>query len=142
MKRAALVIIVTISAFCVLFGQASAGTGYRIKCENKSCIYSSNVNFGGGMGFNQITGYCVHCKGFVYLTWYREGWKWKKGNTPDKAPMPLGKVWCPNTGQVKNLYKCPHCGKPFMEIYSIEELKYCPRCSKETIKYKEGILYD
>jgi hypothetical protein len=50
-----------------------AGGGFSMKCQSSTCGYESQVRLGGGMAFEQLTGYCRKCKKFVYLQWTREG---------------------------------------------------------------------
>ncbi len=56
---------------------AFAGMDYSMKCKN--CGFTCRVKIGGGMGFNQITGFCVETGKFVYL-------QWKRG---EKKPEPM-----------------------------------------------------
>ena len=48
---------------------AFAGMDYPMKCKN--CGFTCRVQIGGGMGFEQITGFCVEAGKFVYLQWKR-----------------------------------------------------------------------
>lgn len=69
-------------AFLAMTAIVFAGDGIPMKCQakpekdpatgeiSKPCGYESYVNFGGGMFFDQITGYCRSCKKFVYLRCY------------------------------------------------------------------------
>jgi hypothetical protein len=127
-----------------------AGTGYFMKCRPdpekpkktdktkktdkpvKPCGYETSVSFGGGMFYNQITGYCKSCKKFVYLSWTKE-------NLPDGVggdikhrprPKPLGEVWDSKTGEVAKIHACPKCKGPFLEIKNVKDLKRCPGCNK------------
>jgi hypothetical protein len=110
---------------------ALAGSMVELTCKNETCDYKGNLDFGGGFTFEQITGYCVHDKEFVYLTW-------KRG---DKAPEPL-KIWNPQTGLFTELYKCPKCTEPFLPIKELKELKYCPKCNQPTLEYHILGAYD
>ncbi len=110
---------------------AFAGMAMTMRCKN--CGFSSRVNFGGGFRFEQVTGYCVHCEKFVYLSW-------KRG---EEKPGPLSEVWDSSTGKTIPLYKCPQCSKPFMLLQS--ELKHCPKCGKPTLERDQSagtIMYD
>ena len=127
-----------------------AGTGYFMKCQPdpkkpqktdkttetdkpaKPCGYESRVSFGGGMFFNQITGYCRSCKKFVYLSWTRENIPagMKDRIKPKARPKPLGEVWDSKTGEVMPIHACPKCKGPFLEIKKVEDLKRCPGCNK------------
>jgi hypothetical protein len=123
-------LVITVLVFSPLM--VLAGTGYELTCENKSCNYKGNVNFGGGKVFDQITGYCVKSDKFVYLSW-------KRGT---QKPAPLGQVWDPTTGKIKLLYKSKDCTEPFIPIESVGDLKYCPKCNKPTLKAKETVMFD
>lgn len=108
--------------------EAPAGTGYPMKCD--SCGFEAEVLIGGGMQFEQITGYCTKSKEFVYLQWTRG----------EKKPKPLAKVWDPVSGKTISLYKCPDCKKPFIPLPEAEAdisgpgFKCCPKCGKPTFK--------
>jgi DNA-directed RNA polymerase subunit RPC12/RpoP len=108
-----------------------AGSQYDLVCKNKDCNYKGSIGLGGGFQFEQVTGFCLHCKDFVSLSWNRE----------KKRPQPL-KVWNPTKGQVMLLYKCPECQNPFLPVEKIEDLKYCPKCNKATLEHNLTILYD
>lgn len=83
------------------------------------------------MAYEQLTGYCLKCKKFVYHQWTREGSPVvdpKAKKVP--APKPLGEVWDASTGKVITIYACPHCSGPFAQIKTKAELKHCPACNK------------
>ena len=115
---------------------AFAGTGYPMKCQN--CGYSTRVMIGGGIGFEQLTGFCVESGKFVYL-------KWDRGT---KKPEPIAKVWDSATGQMIEVYKCPDCPKPFIPLRHKAAdrngpgFDHCPKCGKQTFKVDkaEGII--
>jgi Zn finger protein HypA/HybF involved in hydrogenase expression len=108
-----------------------AGEGFSMKCKSKTCGYETEVTFGGGMAYGQLTGYCVKCKKFVTLNWTLEG-----SPALDPAakkipqPKPLGTVRDSQTGKTLTIYACPHCAGPFAEIKSKDDLKHCPSCNK------------
>ena len=83
---------------------AFAGMDYPMKCKN--CGFTCRVQIGGGMGFEQITGFCVETGKFVYL-------QWKRG---EKKPEPMAKVWDSATGKMIEIYKCPDCPQPFIPL--------------------------
>jgi hypothetical protein len=129
-------------ALAIVLSQAMvalAGTGYTMKCSN--CGYSSAVQVGGGMRFEQITGFCVDSMKFVYLRW----------NRGEKKPEPITKVWDSASGEMIEVYKCPDCTKPFMPLRlkptgtNGPGLDHCPKCGKQTFqvdKDKGIIAYD
>jgi hypothetical protein len=55
----------------VLLVQSSARSGevINMQCDNKDCRQALEFQLGGGMLFEQVTGYCSHCKKIVTLTW-------------------------------------------------------------------------
>lgn len=118
-----------------------AGMGYHVKCQAeagkqppgataKSCGYETEVTFGGGMFFEQVTGYCRACKKFVYLRWTRPNAPLPPNMKIMPKPEPLGEVWDAKTGRVLTVYPCPHCQGPFAVIENKNELKHCPSCNK------------
>lgn len=107
----------------------SAGEGFSMKCRSPKCGHETDVIFGGGMAFEQLTGYCLKCKKFVYIHWTREGSpvvdpKAKKV----AAPTPLGEVLDARTGRSLTIYACPDCEGPFAEIKGPKDLTHCPVC--------------
>ena len=121
-----------------------AGSVYELVCENKDCLYADHASFGGGMRFEQITGYCVSTGKFVYLTWDRENMP--KGGSKERVskprPSPMGYIWFPGEGKYIGLYQSRDCPQPFIPINSVEELKFCPKCKQPTLKTKLSLLYD
>ncbi len=121
-----------------------AGSVYELACENKGCYYADHVSFGGGMRFEQITGYCVSSGKFVYLNWDRE--RLPKGGPKERVskpkPSPVGHIWLPSTGQYIPLYQSKDCPQPFIPIHSVEELKFCPKCNQPTLKSKRSLFFD
>ena len=119
-----------------------AGTDFAMKCKN--CGYASRVKVGGGMRFEQITGYCTNCQKFVYVTWDRK--------QKTSKPNPTAKVWDSATGAVVELYPCPHCSKTFLPLRKKSGggglnpgFDNCPKCGKATFEVdkKAGIMmYD
>lgn len=115
--------IVLVSAFA-----ASAGIDYPMKCKN--CGYACRVQIGGGMGFEQLTGFCAESGKFVYLKWNRD----------TKKPEPMAKVWDSATGKMIELYKCPDCPKPFIPLRQKAAdadgpgFDHCPKCGKRTFQ--------
>ena len=123
-----------------------AAQGLSMKCQAKPdkdaatgkiakpCGFESRVIFGGGMFFNQTTGYCRACKKFVYLQWTRdnipEEMKARIKVKPKPRPKPLGEVWDASTGKVMTIHACPTCKGPFLEIRKPDELNHCPACNK------------
>lgn len=121
------------------------GAEYILKCKNKECNYSTKIDFGGGLGFDQIMGYCANCGDFVYLTWK------SREREPDgsfsnealKGPDPVAEIWDLSTKEPAPLYKCIKCSQPFIPIKNIENIKYCPKCKQPSLKVEEtGLLYD
>lgn len=111
---------------------ALAGVGCLFTCENEKCKFKTTVYFGGGNGYELITGFCVECDNFVYL----------KTKYVDKQPQPVGTILNPNTGKKIKLFTCPHCGKPFAQIPSEQDLASCPKCGQPKIKKERGSIYE
>ncbi len=131
---ASIILVAIIAIAAVVY----AGSGFSMKCQSKTCGHESEVTFGGGMAFEQLTGYCQKCKKFVHLHWTREGSP--VVNPKDKkvpAPSPLGEVWDAGTGRIITIYACPHCTGPFAHIKTKDELKHCPACNKRSFEVDE-----
>jgi len=115
---------------------AFAGMDYPMKCKN--CGFTCRVQIGGGMGFEQITGFCVETGKFVYL-------QWKRG---EKKPEPMAKVWDSATGKMIEIYKCPDCPQPFIPLRRKANdadgpgFDHCPKCGKQTFQVDkaQGII--
>lgn len=147
-KRFMSVMLVTCLATATIY----AGTSFFMKCQpgpekttktekptqtskpSKPCGYESYVSFGGGMFYNQTTGYCRACKKFVYLRWTRKNipaeTKKHLKSKDRPRPKPLGEVWDSQTGKVMTVHACPACKGPFLEIKRLDDLKRCPVCNK------------
>lgn len=129
---------ITFASIITIAAIVYAGDGFSMKCRSKTCSYESQVTFGGGMAFEQLTGYCQKCKKFVYLQWTREGSPMVRPDAKKvPPPTPLGEVWDASTGRMLTIYACPHCTGPFAEIKTKEELKYCPSCNKPGFEIDE-----
>jgi DNA-directed RNA polymerase subunit RPC12/RpoP len=113
-------------------GVTLAGVSYRFACRNADCGFKTTVYFGGGNGYELITGYCVHCEKFVYL----------KTKYADRQPEPIGTVLDPRNGAKLRLFTCPHCGKPFAEIASVEHLLCCPKCGGTQLQREWNSIYE
>ncbi len=127
--------VLLVACLIVATAWVYAGDGVSMKCDRRECGYESLVIFGGGMMFEQATGYCQHCQDFVYLRWTR---KESPLVAPDiklvPPPTPIGEVWDSRSGHSLTLYPCPRCQKPFAEIKAQEDLKHCPACKEGTFK--------
>ena len=109
---------------------ALAGTIYPMKCTN--CGYSAEVQMGGGMRFEQITGFCADSMKFVYLRW----------NRGEKKPEPIAQVWDSASGEKIDVYKCPDCPKAFIPLRGKQtealSFDHCPKCGKQTFQVDKG----
>jgi hypothetical protein len=128
-------------AFAIFTSIAPAGTMVEVVCRNKNCDYHGQVNFGGAVVFEQITGYCVKEKKFVYLTWGRQGAPAPPGFKGSPPPEPM-MVWNATTGETIRLYKCPSCGQPFLPIALMQDLRYCPKCNRPSLECQPVGAYD
>lgn len=115
----------------IAVGVAVAGEIAGLTCKNKACDYKGNVSFGGSMMFDRVDGYCVQEKKFTAVIWSRL----------EPGPKPM-RIWNSQNGQFSNLYKCPDCGDPFLEIKKLEDLKHCPKCNEPTLEGKVEGHYD
>lgn len=119
---------------------AFAGEGVSMKCgaaaagekTDKGCGYEEMVTFGGGMRFEQITGYCRACKKFVHVRWTRDGIpeSLRPPGGPKEKPEPLGEIWDASTGATHTVHACPGCEGPFVEIKGPKDLTHCPKCNE------------
>jgi hypothetical protein len=116
----------------LLSSMAQAGTRYEIKCPNQACRYTDHIGFGGGMRFEQVSGYCKRSKKIVTVTWERRG-----GRLPA-----ISRMRDPVSGALREVFPCPDDGTPVVVIHNIGELKVCPRCGHGPIQQKAGMLYD
>ena len=145
-RKQKLVVILAAALLCWAAG-LYAGKQVEFICKNRACGLKEEVTFGGGFRFCQITGWCVACKKFVYLTWDRPA-EGKGGKTaPSKAqqePKPIGKVWVASAGKMAEIYACPDCRGPFLPIASPEEMTACPKCGKPGFGHdpKKVIMFD
>lgn len=155
MKRISLLVL---SGIVVASTLCSAGTAWHFKCSTEKCDLEGMLGVGGGFTFERATGYCTTCRKFVSLDWKRkEGPASKKkgsgqsSNLLRKAPPKIGIAWNAATGLSANLYPCPHCKQPFMEIDNIsliagpisnDGVRFCPRCAKVTLRFDNRGEYD
>jgi hypothetical protein len=109
-----------------------AGSGYDLHCADDKCGFSTAVKIGGGFSFEQAGGFCKKCNKWVAVTWKRS----------EKAPAQLLEFWNPRTGEVNQICKCPVCGRPYLVIKDIEDMKFCPKCNKPSLRSKLTIMYD
>jgi hypothetical protein len=129
----------TLMALAIVVASATvsfAGTGYPMKCGK--CGFEAEVLIGGGMMFEQMTGFCVESGKFVYL-------QWERGK---KKPEPVAEVWDSSTGKTIELYKFPECPQPIMPLQldaADQEgpgfnpgFKHCPKCGKPKFQVDES----
>lgn len=120
---------------CVFLGGArvlEAGTGYEVKCKSAKCGFRTHAGIGGGMRFEEASGFCSKCQKWVSVSWTRG----------EKTPAPLAEFWDPKTGEARRVYKCPKCQQSFVIIQKIEDMKFCPKCHQPTLESKRTVLYD
>ncbi len=142
----AVMVSITFLAIIAVTTVVFAGTLFNMKCESKTCGFEAGVMFGGGMAFQQLTGYCQSCEKFVYLQWTRKGSPLVDPNAEIvEPPEPLGKILDLRTGSTLTIFACPDCKGPFAEIKSLEDLKHCPACNKPEFAIDESkptIVFD
>ncbi len=116
-----------------------AGAVLQYHC--KSCGFKGEVEIGGGFAYGLITGYCSTCTNFVQL-------RWDRTNQP---PQKVGTVWNASSGRFSDLYACPGCKKPFLELKGPELdppgtnsiiQAFCPRCKKPSLNLEGNLVRD
>lgn len=116
----------------LMVGSARAGMQYEVKCTNEPCGFTTSIGIGGGMKFEQASGYCKKCDKVVSVTWKRD----------TKERSAYLSFWDALTGRVREIFKCPKCTNPFVMITSIDDFKHCPKCGKASLKSKRTLFYD
>ena len=135
-----------LAVVAVVMGAAAAwgGTAGDLVCGNKECNYTEQVSFGGGFLFEQVTGRCQKCSKFTSITWDRTPRTNRAPGTTRPArprPQTLGSVWIAASGEVVSLYACPDCRGPFIAVIP-DQIRHCPRCGKEEIKFERKEMFD
>lgn len=115
--------------------------GVHITCKNKECNYSKGLIFGSTMLTGKIEGYCTNCDDFVCIEWTTEKQMPDGSYETFNAPEPIARIWDFNSAEPRSIYPCPKCGKGFVEIQDIENLKYCPKCKQPTLSVEKTGLY-
>ncbi len=137
-----------ISSFIAIFMISSAvycAELWNYKCETPDCNFSGGFAIGSFFTRSCIAGYCSTCKQFVSIEWKQHS---------EKAPEKLGSVWDYKTGKSTDIYPCPKCKSPVLEIsskslydcsseydkkknkddnWSTSFRVYCPHCGKENL---------
>lgn len=116
----------------LMTGSALAGTQYDVRCTDAKCGFTTTIGIGGGRMFEEASGYCQKCAKSVSVTWKREG---------KPRPLPL-RFWDALTGRMREIFNCPACKTPFVNMEQIEDLKHCPKCGKDSLKSKRTVMYD
>lgn len=123
--------VIYLSVLPFVFSPAWAGSLFSFSCEGPAGHIEERVVLGGGFKFEQITGFCLSAKRFVYLIWKRH----------DPAPVPL-RVWDPKTGDVFELYRAEDCPEPIIPIRAVEQLDRLPICRQGSLKFQIEGLFD
>ncbi|MFO1483764.1 MAG: hypothetical protein U1F71_10440 [Verrucomicrobiaceae bacterium] len=111
---------------------ARAGSLYEVRCTNAKCGLVAEVGIGGGMKFEEASGYCPKCEKFVSVTWPR-------GEKPKMAPV---RFWDGLVGRLREVFRCKTCQTPFVRLGAIEDLKFCPKCGQESLRAKLTMMFD
>ncbi len=119
--------IVAVMVVSIMCPSVYAGVGIDIKCSDEKCGFKSEFLMGTGKRSTIMSGYCVHCKKMVSANF-------KRGEA-----QPLAQVWASKTGEILDLYECPHCKKPFAEA---KQIVFCPKCRQKTISTKRTLKWD
>lgn len=85
---------------------AVAGQMFEVRCD--ACALKTTMGLGGGMRFEQATGWCRTCSAFRSVSWRR--------GTPDPYRSETQRVPAPG------VYPCPKCSVHFAPIQSKREV--------------------
>ncbi len=142
MNSRATLLIVTLA--CAI-GAVCLATQYSYECKTPSCGFvGCPLEVGPATGGSQVSGYCCRCKKFVAIRWKSKAVpKDVSTNLPYAPPEKLATVWNPDTGREVNLYPCPECRGPFIEIDEsaighTDRKMFCPRCRKRSLELWDG----
>ena len=129
-------------------GALCFGTQYGYECKTPGCGFQGFPLLLGQPGptnaVGQVSGYCCKCRKFVSIQWKDKAVPKDVGtNLPYAPPKKLATVWNPTTGREANLYPCPECGSPFLEIDASaigdrDHKMSCPRCGKHSLVLDDG----
>jgi hypothetical protein len=125
-------IAVSLALLFFLTRTAFAGTGYEVTSSDGEKTVTYMVNFGGGMFFDQHTGYDPASKKFVYLTWKRD----------QPEPKPVSSIWDHESGRIIALYQFPGVEHPLPVIPSIKAMKVCPVTGDKDFKHRAVLAID
>lgn len=148
----------TLFLLITLIGSSNcpAGSSWHYKCTTAKCGFEGDLGIGGGFVAHKVTGYCSRCDKFVSIGWKNEtasaGIKKIQDKSPglrDSPPERVGRVWNAATGLYGDLYACPECRQPFMDIDDFSlgqsagfDRKFCPKCKKLSLKFDKRALTD
>lgn len=119
-------------SWLIMAVSAHAGSLYEVRCTTAECGFVARIGIGGGRKFEEASGYCTKCEKVASVTWPR-------GEKPETAPV---RFWDGLVGRLREVFRCKTCHAPFVKLEAPEELKFCPKCGKESLKAKRTILYD
>ena len=122
-------------------------TQYSYTCSTPKCGFEGYaLDVGPIVAGGHVTGYCCKCKKFVSLRWKTKLVPQEVStNLPYAPPEKLATVWNAATGREANLYACPECQGPFMQIDDsaaglADRRMFCPRCGKRSLDLQGDIL--
>ncbi len=124
MKKTVIVTFI-LSILCQL--AFAGGVTLTAKCSNENCKYTTQFKRGNGKVSKVVSGYCMGCKKMV-TTHFKRG-----------TSGVIAKVWDSKSGNILDLYSCPHCKKPFAEV---KQMAFCPKCRQKTISTKRSGKWD
>lgn len=131
--------VLPVILLAVFANTAFAGTGYQVTATDGDETVTYEVNFGGGMFFDQYTAFDPATKKFVYLSWKSRPMGDQK---PEDPPKPVCSIWNHETGKTVDLYKFPDAKHPLPVIPSIKEMKVCPMTGDKDFTARPFIAYD
>jgi hypothetical protein len=112
---------------------ASAGTEFEATCSKENCRFQVTVRVGGGLGGDSVQGLCKKCGKAVLIAW--------TPRNKHQKPEPVAEFWDPQTGEIRQLFRCPECRTPFVAIKDIQDLRHCPKCNQPSLKYRPTAQY-
>ncbi len=130
--RAIFWLLLMLCVFVVGVRSSDAGIGYNVTCVDEKCGFSAKAGIGGGMQYEEASGYCPKCGKWTSVSWRRR----------TAAPAPVAAFWDPRTGEGRQVRACTKCSEPYVVINSIDDMKYCPKCGKATLTSKRMLMYD
>jgi len=114
------------------WGCCHAGIVYEVTVGSGDGATRYEVQFGGGMSFDEWTAFDPETRKFVYLQWPRG----------KPAPKPEARIWDHRSGETIDLYRFPGVAHPLPVIPSIEAMRVCPLTGGTEMRQEILLLFD